>query len=128
MPLPKEVGDSAALETMQTMLTSTNFNSTSTMPTLDSMRKVTHDFEAKFPKSERAVCVRMGRRMIADMRNRFPAVQSSPIENESFLGLKVEVDESVCYPAYVIEMADGTEVVYCDDLLPIRRPIKRLAL
>ncbi len=102
----------------------TNGSTSSAPVTLDSLKSFMDDLERKFPKSERAVKVRCGYRIKAELERKCePPGAVNPMER--LYGLPIETDPDLGYPAYAIEFADGWETVYCDGMEPVRRPVKK---
>lgn len=110
---------------MTTTFTYASTVSNSKPVTLDSIKATLDDFGRKFPKSERAVKMRCGYRIQAELERQCEAPGAiNPMK--SAYGLPIEIDPTgLPYPSYAIEFADGTEEVHCGDMVPVRRPINK---
>lgn len=102
-------------------ITTTN-ESCTTGVTLASLSALMDDFYKRFPRAETPTAVRCGRQMHAVIRK--GCIESTGVYHPLAV-LPIFVDETIAYPSYVIEMADGTELVYRGGgLEPIRRETK----
>lgn len=99
-------------------------------PSIESIRQFMADFEKKHPAENRAVRIRVGPKLYYDLDKQLP-LACGPIPEEiigtlrSLYGLSVERDFSLPYPEYIVEMADGTEVIHGREGGPVRQPTKK---
>lgn len=95
-------------------------------PTFGSIKAVLDDFDRRFPKADRCLRVRVSGAYWRALRENAKASPPAAGLMPSWLsGLPVAFDPLLAEKQFVEEMADGTEVLHCGDLINIRRPIQR---